>query len=742
MRNKKIVSYCVAALMFLILSFAEFMDFAPLGIGLLVALCALEMNAPILSVFLILSGLFDFSWTTFTYNAVAGAVMSTIWLIGLKYKPKNFWFILGGILSQSGLIIMSIILKHNVIAVVVSIFLSFIYAYLAYSFGVPVLKNKLRFKFLDSELISGGIILASLAFGLTSIPLGFPIAPLFFAIAVLISAKIFGSGGLAVGLCFSLGFALGDGVTLVGAFALMSLTALIFIPAPRILSALSLLMSFIMFTFFFNVVPDNGWMWLVSLLIGGIIYLLVPSSTLSTAKEFFVPDGRKALRGMVNRNRVAAGQKLEAVSGVFGEMSAIMGGGQDTVSDGHLEELTRALIGGVCSLCHRCEYCTDSGVIDNIGKVMECALESGRATVAELPDEIKNNCISLAALMATSSTLASEYTERLAQLKNVNASKKMVASQLKGISDILSALAKKEAEPLRFDAELEKKIAEELTYRTVVTTEVLVTGGSSPNVMLTVLSDTVNQSVIKAVLKKMLGVPFIVDKVEGGNLSGYAIVYASARPKFDVVFSVCGCSKDKNGVSGDTHSFIKIDSHRFMMVVCDGMGSGEKASGFSTSTISLIENFYKAGFNHNLVLSSVNNFLTLSSEEIYSAVDIAVVDLENGVCDIIKIGAPASYIKTKDSVYRVDGSSLPIGVLEEMKPSIITYPLKGGETVVLTSDGAADSFVGDNMADVINNSPKLPEPLCKSVVDAALSSTDGIPCDDITVAAFHIFETV
>ena len=74
-----------------------------------------------------------------------------------------------------------------------------------------------------------------------------------------------------------------------------------------------------------------------------------------------------------------------------------------------------------------------------------------------------------------------------------------------------------------------------------------------------------------------------------------------------------------------------------------------------------------------------------------------------------------------------------------MKPSVVTYSLKGGETVVLSSDGAADSFVGNGMADVINNSTKLPEQLCKSVVDAALSNT-GKPCDDITVAAFHIFE--
>lgn len=741
MRSKRIVVYSAAALMFLILSYAGFMDVASLGVGLLIALCALGLNAPILSLFLILSGFLDFSWSGLVYYVGAGIVMSVIWLIGRKYKLKSYVFFIGACLSHIGLIIMGIVEHQNFIVIFVGIFLALIYAYLSYSVGIPLIKHDLRFKLLDSELIAGGIIIASLAYGLARVPLGFPVSALFFALIVLVGSKIFGSGGLSVGLCFALGYALEDGTAFVGAFALMSLTALIFAPAPRILSSLSLIMSFIMYTFFFNVIPDNAWMWMVSLLIGGLIYMLLPQSKMQFIGEFFKPDGRKALRAMVNRSRVAEGLKLEALGCVFGEMSYIMGGGKGRVSENHIGELTQSLVGSVCALCKKYDTCASSGIFICVGKVMETSLENGRVTVAELPDEIKSNCISLASLISVSDDLASKYSDGLARLKNIDAAKKMVAAQLRGISDIMSTLAKKEAQPLRFDDLVEKKIAEELTYRMVVTSEVLVTGGNSPDVMLTVLTDSLKIDVIKSVLKKILGMPFTIDKTESGSLSGYTVVYATARPKYDVIFSVCGCSKDKNSVSGDTHSFIKIDTHRFMMAVCDGMGSGEKANRFSTSTISLIENFYKAGFSHNLVLSSVNDFLTLSSEEIYSAVDVAVVDLENGLCDIIKIGSPTSYIKTSDSVLRVDGASLPIGVLEEMKPTVVTYPLKGGETVVLTSDGAADSFRGNGLADVINNSVKLPEQLCKGIVDVAINNT-GKPCDDITVAAFHIFETV
>lgn len=737
---KKIAVYCICALMFLILSFADFMGLAPFGIGLIVALTALGLNAPVLSAFLILSGLFEFSWISFAYNVCAGIITSLWWLINLKYKLKGYWYIVCAVLAQVGLIIAAIVINYNLVATGVSVFLSLIYAYIAYSIGVPIIKNRLRYKFLDSELICGGIVIASLTYGLAEIPLVFPLAPLFFACVVLFGAKAANSGSLAVGLCCALGYAISDGVSLIGAFALMSVTALIFIPAPRILSALSLIMSFIMYTFFFNLIPENAWMWIVSLLLGGLIYILIPQRKLKAVSEFFSPDGRKALRSMVNRSRVETGRKLEAIGGVFGEMSVILKSGEDEINQNHLAELSQSLIGSVCAQCTKYESCVSQGMMPLVCKVMQSSLEKGRVSVADLPDNIKSECISLAGLISTSSQYAEKFSDRLNQLKSVNAAKKTVSAQLNGIAEILFTLAKKEAEPLRFDAEIEKKIAEELTYRNVITMEALVTGNGT-SVMLNVLTETVDREVIKIVLKKMLKMPFVVDNIEDGNISGYTIVYASAKPRYDVVFSACGCPKNNGEPSGDTHSFIKIGPQKFMMAVCDGMGSGKKANEFSTSTISLIENFYKAGFSHSLVLGSVNNFLSLSSEDIYSAVDIAVVDLCSGMCDIIKIGSPTSYIKTKDSVFKVDGSALPIGVLEEMKPSIMSYALKGGETIVLTSDGAADSFNGDKLADIINNSSKLPEELCKAVVDAAISET-GSPIDDITVASFHIFEAV
>lgn len=737
MRNKSL-AYISAALLLFVLSFGRITDLAPLGVGSVIALSALGLNAPVLSAFLLLSGIYGFSPVNFSFFASTAVAMCVLWLTERKVALKKYWYIVGAFASQLGLIIAGAIMHTSAVAILLGAFFSLVFAYLCYSFGVPVIKNKLRYKLLDSEQISGCIVLAAFAYGLSSMPIGFPVEAFFYAIITLIGCFVLGAGGLVAGLSFALGTVFSGGIDLIGAFALMSLSALIFVPAPRILSALSLIMSFVLYTFFFNIIPSNGWMWALSLLLGGLTYIVLPRSRLVAMRDFFSPDGRKVLRSMVNRSRVATGVKLQAVGNVFGEMGSIMNAESGEISEVHRSELTESLVGSVCALCGKYTKCLSLGVIPCVGNVMEAALSGGRVSVADLPDQIKNNCISLASLISASGRLADEYTQRLSKMRNIDFAKKMVASQLSGVSNILVDLARRQSEPLKFDDEIEKKIAEELTYRRVVTSEALVSSSGS-SVMLAVLSSSIDESTIKFVLKKLLGNPYIVERSEDGSISGWSVVYCTARPKFDVVFSVCACPKDKSSASGDTHSFIKIDSHRFMMAVCDGMGSGEKASKFSASTISLIESFYRAGFEHELVLESVNNFLSLSSEEIYSAVDIAVVDLDDGQCDIIKIGSPTSFIKTKDSVFTVEGSSLPIGVLEEMKPSVISYKLSGDETVLLTSDGVS-VFNENELCDIINGASKLPEPLCKKVVEAALSKGGG--SDDITAVAFHIYETV
>lgn len=100
------------------------------------------------------------------------------------------------------------------------------------------------------------------------------------------------------------------------------------------------------------------------------------------------------------------------------------------------------------------------------------------------------------------------------------------------------------------------------------------------------------------------------------------------------------------------------------------MGSGERAEKASATAIGMVENFYRAGFDNDLILDCVNRLLTAAESEVFTAVDICVVDLKDGLADFVKLGAPMGMIKVGDAVNFIEGASLPVGIVEEVKPTI------------------------------------------------------------------------
>lgn len=144
-------------------------------------------------------------------------------------------------------------------------------------------------------------------------------------------------------------------------------------------------------------------------------------------------------------------------------------------------------------------------------------------------------------------------------------------------------------------------------------------------------------------------------------------------------------------VSGDTHLIRELTDGKFIMVLSDGMGTGTRAAMESKTAVSLLEEMLDSGFDISVAVQTVNSILLLRSpEEIFTTMDLAVIDLDGGDAQFIKIGAPPTFVKRGNRVEMIKSSSPPIGILDHIEIETSSKALTSGDTIVMITDGLLD----------------------------------------------------
>ena len=233
-----------------------------------------------------------------------------------------------------------------------------------------------------------------------------------------------------------------------------------------------------------------------------------------------------------------------------------------------------------------------------------------------------------------------------------------------------------------------------------------------------------------------------ITNISPSDFPNISVINLKTKPNFDIVFGSATFSK-MEGANGDTHSVFRLSNGKYLLAVCDGMGNGLKAKQTSELSISLIENFYKAGFDNDTILNSVNKLLSLSNKENFSALDLCVLDLRKNICDVIKLGTPSTYIKHKNTITEIESSSLPIGILEDFKPKVTKTYLQPFDTIIMVSDGISEAFHETyDLKTIINNITSInPQIIADEIMTFAKRINPSIQ-DDMTVLVARVYPVV
>lgn len=712
---------------------ARFAGLRPCGAGYAAALLYCGQPAVfVLPVFLAFSLAFDCTFATLFYALAVCAASFFAALLSLRFaRAKRALFAVLLTAAQATLLLRRSQIGYLLMSAWGVLTLGVFVA--AASFLYPVLRQKCRYKFLETELACGGALLICASLGLRGMRVfGFDACYLLAPFCILFALSTCSlSGGVAVGMCFGAGIALYEmQANAIAFFAFAALVAALFASAPRPLASLSVAAAFVLVSCLFASPP--AWQQTVCFAVGALAFSLVREKTLASVRDaLFAPASAAAARGIIHRTSAETGRKLLGASRIFTDMQQAM----EQVPEEQREE--SVLEQKVCLHCPQYETCrAQSGYKEALAVMERASAVKGRASVSEIPS-LLSSCVRLSALVNEATASAQTRQAQLLRHEAKREGRKIVAQQLSLMSGVLRQLGEQIKTPARFDAAKEKQIKDELSYRGAAVPEVIVTEDA---VSVVLQSDGLSQDRVAATIGKIMHAPYRY--VHGGAdvLPGFSLQMYARAPRYDVAFSAAGVAKE--GKSGDNHSFVRLGGDRFMMALCDGMGSGEEAEKASETAIELVESFFRAGLDSMAAVECVNRFLALNECDRFSTLDVTVIDLNSGNAEILKLSSPATVIKSRGGVRAVSGASLPMGVFEEVTCGQASVRLCAGDEVVMATDGVTDALgsVEGFISAVATQACADPQAEAKSILATAAGLQNGKLRDDGTVLCARIFE--
>ncbi len=441
----------------------------------------------------------------------------------------------------------------------------------------------------------------------------------------------------------------------------------------------------------------------------------------------------------VERSRRRTGEKLYRISEVFREIECAFNALDDDVNDSAsrsrmLEELKEKC----CKNCDRAKTCARTNVYTGFKKLIDSGCIKGKANLIDLPSEVTVNCSNPTDVLVRLNGLIAEYRRFMTEAENARSGRILLAEQARGVAEVMKNCAVELSRTSREYAELEKKLAEKLSTHGIACPELYVDGENME--ILAVVSGRADAKAMTAIISEVTNRKYLLKDKLSYDGEKSCLVF-SAPPRLDAAFGVAYAIKSGEKVSGDTHSVIKINEHSFLMALSDGMGSGEYAKKVSATAISLIEAFYRAEMPEGTVLNTINKLLSFNRDERFTCIDIAAVNLSSGMADFVKIGSPAGIIVREGEIKVLESQSLPLGILENLRPTVCTEQLRAGDIVVFMSDGITSAFSSSTELYEYLQSlrPLNPQSLADTILIAARERTKTV-VDDMTVLCTRIFE--
>ena len=548
----------------------------------------------------------------------------------------------------------------------------------------------------------------------------------------------------SVVVSFSLGVAIGlNSLDVVAEFMILTLFCGIFGSKNKSKTILIMFLGDILIQYCFIVSDWGIYVPLLPLLFASIIFILIPKKYLNyLGNIIYVKKSELTSRSLINTTRKAIRKRMSELSNIFLEMKQIHLKmlKRNLTKQELVSMLKREISATCCKDClekTRCNRSIGTDNLSNIEYLLELAIEKGKLTLLDIPAGLTNRCVKVNVLINMINRLTDEYKQYKSMVSDINNVKILLADQMGAVSKLLLDVGAEIDNSVSFDIAKENKIISKLLSQNIECQEVLLYTEKKDDIsaVIVVKNSLDKQEVIENIVGDNLKTKMQITKIAPIGDTDLNSITLKKECKLDCVFGLASCNKSGNIECGDCHSIIRLGQSKFLLALCDGMGSGKSAHKMSAMTLGLIENFYKAGFDHDIIMESVNKLLSINNQEDYSTLDICLIDLENGSADFIKVGSPYGLIKKEGNIEIIEGGALPIGALDNITPSSFKTTISTKDIIIMATDGITDAFITqENLTDFISHlATNNPQSIAETILNEALHLNDMSAKDDMTI---------
>lgn len=401
-----------------------------------------------------------------------------------------------------------------------------------------------------------------------------------------------------------------------------------------------------------------------------------------------------------SRRSAAGGQALRGLSEAIAQLGAAMeslrmgdGGGETD-----LGQVYRSACENACRTCRRKETCwqEEYGDLQRMLGDLAQPLRAGHGIeVHQLPTWFSARCIRPQRFCGAVNDAYRASLRRQALQNRESQLHSIMGRQYQSLGTLLEGLSLRAGSGPEYDAVLESRVRRVVrAYLSRAKTAVYLQAGRL-YIDLQVPRDgpevTGDHSAMVRSLEGALGVTLLPPTA----MESAAGTVLRIRQQEALCLRTFSAVRKKAGeaVCGDCHLTLHTDDGRGVLLLSDGMGTGQTAGDMSRRVLELVRSFVQSGCGLAESTAAVLPVLAARFPEWgFVTLDLCEVSLFTGRATLLKYGAAPGFLLREGRLTRLDARALPAG-LEPMEGEAPTVHLRlrPGDRLVLLSDGAWES---------------------------------------------------